>query len=189
MQAHLIRTVVLPFLIWFVGLALATLLSDWLLHRLDLVWVGRYLGIPGTLLIIGSFAYSLAKRRKISTRSLPRLLSYHEVLAWLGSLMVLVHAGVHFNAILGWLAVAAMLVNVASGLTGKFLIKRARERLRQADESPSGADDQPGSGHFWDSLTVDAVTQWRKVHFPIAFAFGFLALAHIISIFLFWGWR
>ena len=56
MQAHLIRTVVLPFLIWFVGLALATLLSDRLLHQLDLVWVGRYLGIPGTLLIIGSRA-------------------------------------------------------------------------------------------------------------------------------------
>ena len=38
----------------------------------------------------------------------------HELLAWLGSLLVLVlvHAGVHFNAIHGWLAVWAMLINV-----------------------------------------------------------------------------
>ena len=38
------------------------------------------------------------------------------MLAWLGSLLVLVHAGVHFNAILGWLAVGAMLINVGSGV-------------------------------------------------------------------------
>ena len=60
-------------------------------------------------------------------------------MAWAGSLLVLVHAGIHFNAILGWLAVWAMLINVASGLTGKFLLQRARaagwsearQRMRQ----------------------------------------------------------
>ena len=54
------------------------------------------------------------------------------MLAWLGSLLVLVHAGVHFNAILGWLAVWAMLINVGSGLTGKFLLDRSRRRLEEA---------------------------------------------------------
>ena len=53
-------------------------------------------------------------------------------MAWLGSLLVLVHAGIHFNAILGWLAVGAMLINVASGLTGKFLLERSRRRLEEA---------------------------------------------------------
>ncbi|MEJ8836095.1 hypothetical protein [Ramlibacter sp. AN1133] len=33
---------------------------------------------------------------------------------------MLVRAGVHFNAIVGWLAVGAMPVDVGSGLTGKF---------------------------------------------------------------------
>jgi hypothetical protein len=42
-------------------LAAGTLAGDYLLHRLDLVWVGRYLGIPGTLLIIASLVYSLAQ--------------------------------------------------------------------------------------------------------------------------------
>jgi hypothetical protein len=27
------------------------------------------------------------------------------------------------------------------------------------------------------------------VHFPITLAFGVLALAHIIAIFMFWNWR
>lgn len=60
------------------------------------------------------------------------MLRWHEFLAWLGSLLVLVHAGVHFNAILGWLAVWAMLINVGSGLTGKFLLDRSRRRLEDA---------------------------------------------------------
>ena len=30
---------------------------------------------------------------------------------------------------------------------------------------------------------------WRSVHIPITLAFAVLALAHIIAVFLFWGWR
>jgi hypothetical protein len=29
----------------------------------------------------------------------------HERMAWPGSLLILVHAGIHFNAVLAWLAV------------------------------------------------------------------------------------
>jgi hypothetical protein len=42
---------------------------------------------------------------------------------------------------------------------------------------------------YWDSMTFDAVKQWRVVHYPITLAFAVLAAAHIISIFLFWGWK
>jgi hypothetical protein len=38
-------------------------------------------------------------------------------------------------------------------------------------------------------MTVDLVRQWRKVHVPITMTFGVLALAHIIAVFLFWGWQ
>ena len=42
---------------------------------------------------------------------------------------------------------------------------------------------------YWDSLTFDVVKQWRVVHFPITFVFATLALAHIIAVFYYWGWR
>jgi hypothetical protein len=116
-------------------------------------------------------------------------------MAWAGSLLVLVHAGIHFNAILGWLAVLAvlaMLVNVASGLTGKFLLDRARRRLEEArqrmrQQGLTAAELEDST--YWDSLTFDAVKQWRAVHFPITLAFGVLTLAHIVAVFLFWGWK
>jgi hypothetical protein len=38
-------------------------------------------------------------------------------------------------------------------------------------------------------MTFDVVKGWRVVHLPITLAFSVLALAHIIAICLFWGWR
>jgi len=189
--ASLLRHEVLPFLGSFAALVLGALAIDGLLHLFDLLWVGRWLGIPGTLLIIGSTAYSLRKRKLIQRGNPARLLRWHEALAWAGSLLVLVHAGVHFNAILGWLAVGAMLVNVGSGLTGKYLLARARKRLEEARQRLRGqglGDADLADRLYWDSLTFDIVKQWRVVHFPITLAFTVLALAHIVAIFLFWGW-
>lgn len=191
LRARLMRREVLPFLASFAALALVALALDGLLHLLDLLWIGRWLGIPGTLLIIGSGIYSMRKRKLIRIGHPAKLLRWHEALAWLGSLLVLVHAGVHFNAILGWLAVCAMLVNVGSGLTGKFLLDRSRRRLEEARQrmrSRGLTDDELVDRLYWDSLTFDAVKQWRVVHFPITLAFAVLAMAHIAAILLFWGW-
>ncbi|MBK7616810.1 MAG: hypothetical protein IPJ08_21055 [Burkholderiales bacterium] len=192
MPARLLQREVLPFLGSFAALALLALALDGLLHYFSLLWVGRWLGIPGTLLIIGSAVYSLRKRKLIQRGHPAQLLRWHEALAWTGSLLVLVHAGVHFNAILGWLAVGAMLINVVSGLTGKFLLDRARRRLEEARQrmrerglSDAELDDRL----YWDSLTFDVVKQWRAVHFPITLAFAVLAVSHIVAIFLFWGWQ
>lgn len=192
LPARLLRREVLPFLASFAALVLAALAIDGLLHLLDLLWVGRWLGIPGVLLIIGSTAYSLRKRKLIRRGHPTTLLRWHEVMAWLGSLLVLVHAGVHFNAILGWLAVGAMLINVGSGLTGKFLLDRARRRMeaaRQRMREHGLSDEELDDRLYWDSLTFDVVRQWRVVHLPITLAFGVLATAHIVAIFLFWGWQ
>ena len=191
-SARLLSREVLPFLGSFAALALLALALDGLLHRLDLLWVGRWLGIPGTLLIIGSTAYSLRKRKLIPFGQPARMLRWHEGLAWIGSLLVLVHAGVHFNAILGWLAVWAMLINVGSGLTGKFLLSRSRRRMedaRQRMREQGLSDDELEERLYWDSLTFDLVKQWRVVHFPITLAFAVLATVHIVAICLFWSWR
>ena len=82
--ARLLRREVLPFLASFAALVLIALAIDGLLHVFDLLWVGRWLGIPGTLLIIGSTAYSLRKRKLIQRGHPAKLLRWHEVLAWLG---------------------------------------------------------------------------------------------------------
>ena len=192
LKARLFSREVLPFYLSLIALVGAVLLCDAALHLLNAAWIGRWLGIPGTLLILSSLGYSLRKRKLIQSGHPTTLLRLHEYMAWAGSVLVLVHAGIHFNAILGWLAVSAMLINVASGLTGKYLLDRSRRRLeaaRQAMRQQGLSAEQLAERTYWDSLTVDAVKQWRSVHFPITLAFAVLALAHIVAVFFFWGWK
>lgn len=183
---------ILPFYFRLVVLAAVTLLIDLILHLTDLVWIGRYLGIPGIILILLSFGHSLRKRGMIKSDNPIRLLRLHEWLAWIGSTLVLVHAGIHFNAVLAWLAVAAMAVNITSGLTGKYLMSRSQRWMKQAkaDLREAGlADPEIEQRLFWDSLAAGLVRKWRTIHLPIALAFAVLATAHILSTFLFWGWK
>lgn len=183
---------ILPFYFRLVVLAAVTLFIDLILHLTDLVWIGRYLGIPGIILILLSFGHSLRKRGMIKSDNPIRLLRLHEWLAWIGSTLVLVHAGIHFNAVLAWLAVAAMAVNITSGLAGKYLMSRSQRWMKQAkaDLREAGlTNSEIEQRLFWDSLAAGLVRKWRTIHLPIALAFAVLASAHILSTFLFWGWK
>jgi hypothetical protein len=191
MSPSLWREHILPFSFLLGVLAAATLFGDYLLHLLGLVWIGRYLGILGTLLIIGSFSYSLRKRKILTSGNPTTFLKMHEYIAWLGSLMILIHAGVHFNAILPWLATVAMSVNVVSGLVGKMLLKRARAHVQgQRDQFLLRGMSKPevDQAVYWDAVALQAMNQWRKVHIPIFVVFLVTALGHILSVFMFWGW-
>ncbi|MCL2021111.1 MAG: hypothetical protein FWG81_03180 [Betaproteobacteria bacterium] len=186
------RRHIVPFFLLAGLLALATLAGDFLLHRMNLVWVGRYLGIPGTLLIIISFLYSLRKRKLITSDNPKALLAFHEFCAWFGSFLVLLHAGIHFNSILPWLATVAMSVGVISGLVGKLLLNRARHYVtgqREHFQLRGLSRPEVEQAVFWDAVALDAMNRWRKVHIPIFIAFALLSIGHIFSVFLFWGWK
>jgi hypothetical protein len=192
MRPKLFTREIVPFTLSLLALAVSTLVLDGLLHFMNLVWIGRYLGIVGVLLVLLSFRYSLRKRKIITSGNPVTLLRRHEYLAWLGSLLILVHAGIHFNSILGWLAVWAMLINIGSGLAGKYLLERSRKRMLAARQTmlDRGVPEAELEEHVYlDTLTFDAVKQWRAVHFPITLAFTVLALAHIIAVCLFWSWK
>jgi hypothetical protein len=192
MERSLISKEVVPFLLMFGTLILATIVSDALLHHFDLVWIGRYLGIPGTILILLSLFYSMRKRKLVSFGKPKTLLMLHETLAWVGALMILVHAGIHVYAILPWLALIAMLVNVLSGMTGKFLLDRSRRFVaeKKAAYANQGLpEDEVEKRLFWDATTFDLMKKWRAVHLPITLAFAVLGLTHILSVFLFWQWK
>lgn len=174
---------------WYGALIAAALGLDWLLHRAGLGWVGRHLGPIGSIMLIGSFAYSLRKRRYIGHGSLKAWLTSHEVASWVGVLLLLVHAGIHVNAVLPWLAVGAMLVAVASGFTGKVLLGRSREVLRASSRALEEQGVEPAEAErrlMLDSLAVDAMMHWRSVHLPITAVFGVLVVLHVATVLAFW---
>lgn len=188
MKRPLFLKFVLPFLQWYLLMIILAIAIDYFLHRIQLIWIGRYLGFAGTFLIIVSFAYSLRKRKLIKAGSPKQLLMSHEYLAWGGSIMILVHAGIHFNAILPWAAILMLLITVASGLVGKYLLKKANESLkgkRQLLLESGMSNDEADKSLFFDSITVDLMKKWRSAHMPITMALGILVLLHIISIIIF----
>lgn len=191
MDKSLLRQEVVPFFGQFFLLVIAALLSDQLLHYFGLVWLGRLLGIPGTIFILLSLLYSLRKRKIITFGNPKTLLNLHETLTWMGALLVLVHAGIHFNTILPWLAMIGLIINVLSGLVGQRLLHRSRQHMLEVEEKYrlSGMSKEDIDREvFWDSVAYDLMAKWRTVHFPISLAFTVLTLGHIVSIFLFWKW-
>jgi len=192
MDRSLIHKEVIPFLKIFGSLIVATIITDALLHLFGYAWIGRWLGIPGTLLILLSFLYSMRKRKLISFGKPRTLLTLHETLTWMGALLILVHGGIHIYAILPWLALFAMLVNVISGLTGKYLLDRSRRFMAEKRESYSQqglSEETIEKRLFWDATTFDLMKKWRTVHLPITLAFAVLGITHILSILLFWQWK
>lgn len=178
----------LPFLQWFALMILVAIGIDFILHQFDIVVVGRYLGTLGTVVILFSFIYSLRKRKIIESGSPKKLLMFHEYLAWAGSVMLLVHAGIHFNAWLPWLAILMLLITVGSGLVGKFLLKKANESLkeRRLELINTGlSKEEADKKLFFDAVTVDLMKKWRVVHLPITVLLGILSLIHIVTILMF----
>ena len=105
--------------------------------------------------------------------------------------MVLVHGGIHFNALLPWLAMFAMVIVVASGLTGKYLLQQARERLKVKEqellaEGVSSTDREKAL--LGQALLVDTMKQWRRVHLPLTMVFAGLATIHIVATLVLWKW-
>ncbi len=191
MARSLIRKEVIPFLMMFSSLIVSTMIIDSLLHQFELVWIGRYLGIPGTILILLSFFYSMHKHKIIQFGKPKDMLILHETFTWIGALMILVHAGIHIYAILPWLALIAMLINVISGMTGKYLLARSRLFLAEKKTvylQQGLSEEIVEKKLFWDATTFELMKKWRAVHLPISMAFAVLGITHILSIFLFWEW-
>jgi len=188
MKKPLLVKYVLPFFQWYALMILIAIAIDYLFHQLDLVWIGRYLGVLGTIFILASFTYSLRKRKMIEFSSPKQLLSLHEYLSWIGSIMLLVHAGIHFNALLPWLAILMLLISVASGLVGKFLLKKANESLKERKQhwiTTGMSNEEVEKKLFFDSITVDLMKKWRVVHLPITLILGILSLMHIVTVIMF----
>jgi hypothetical protein len=85
-----------------------------------------------------------------------------------------------------------MLVNVISGMTGKYLLERSRRFLesKKAHYRELGLSAAEIDGClFRDAVAFDLMKRWRTVHLPITLAFAALGLIHILSILIFWQWK
>ena len=103
-------------------------------------------------------------------------------------MLLLVHAGIHFNGLLAWLAIAAMLITVTLGLVDKFILKEAtadhalNEAILEIDGYNKPEIDKK---LYLENIFVTQIQLWHKIHLPIAFLFLCLSLLHIVAIIVF----
>jgi hypothetical protein len=182
----------LPLSISYLLLIVAAISLDSILHAVNLIWIGRYLGIAGTAFLIFSFVYSARKKKLIQNGAMKFFLKLHCHSGWIGTLMILIHSGIHFNAILPWSATALMMVVTASGHVGQHLLKKVKEEVKIKMKQlgiEADVDEDIEQQQFWDTLTVKTLEKWRTVHMPMVSVLIALTLSHILSIFFFWNWR
>jgi hypothetical protein len=181
-----------PLAISYLLLISAAIAIDYLLHLLDMMWVGRYFGISGTAFLGSSFVYSMRKKKVITSGAMKLFLRIHCNFGWIGTLMILVHSGVHFNAVLPWAATTLMMIVTASGHVGQYLLRKVREEVRLKKKLPDHAsmnDDELEKHFYWDSLTISAMEEWRSVHMPLVSLLLALTLVHVFSLMFLWNWR
>ena len=161
------------------------------MHVTHLAWIGRYMGIAGTAFLIFSFGYSARKNKLVKNGTLKFFLRLHCNAGWIGTLMILIHSGIHFNAILPWLATALMLIVTASGHVGQYLLKKVKDEVKMKTQQLgiTVTDQNLDPQLYWDTLTVKTLEKWRTIHMPMVSVLMALALVHILSIALFSNWR
>lgn len=182
MHRSLLVRQVLPAGLLLIGLLLAAVAVDAVLHTAGWAAIGLWLGPVGTLLMVVSLLYSLRKRKLITYGQPARLLKWHESLGWFGTVAVLVHGGRHFSALLPWFAMIAMVVVAASGMIGAVLLKQALAAQRAQPAEPDS------SRALLDALTVDLMKRWRTVHMPLNAVFAVLALLHVVTAIALRAW-
>ncbi len=185
----------LPLILSYLLLVGASLSADYLLHAATLSWIGRYLGPIGTAFVIFSFGYSARKHKVVRSGTIRWFLRMHCNAGWVGTLMILVHSGVHFNALLPWAATGLMMVVTASGHVGQYLLRKFREEVARKNKELGIRDTREPEEHlldirhFLDTITVRTLEQWRAIHMPLVSFLVMLTLFHMLSIAFFLNWR
>jgi hypothetical protein len=189
-QSLLIRKA-LPLTMSYLILIVTSMAFDYLLHHFRLGSVGRYFGVAGTLFFLFSFIYSARKKKVIPNGPVKRFLQLHCTAGWIATLLILVHSGIHFNALLPWAATALMMIVTASGHVGQHLIRRFRNEAKLKKQQlgiTTTPDDALDRQLIWDSVTVKALERWRTVHMPLVAFLAILSLMHVVTILCFSNW-
>jgi hypothetical protein len=98
---------------------------------------GGVLGVSGATLMLVPLAYSLVKRiaplKKAVTAMVPMrtLLAWHIYAGILGPILAVLHTGHKFDSPVGIALTAMMLIVVLSGFTGRYLLSRISEEIRE----------------------------------------------------------
>ncbi|MGE3155047.1 MAG: hypothetical protein AB7G48_20870 [Nitrospiraceae bacterium] len=155
---------------------------------------GHVLGWVGLLILLLVFVYPLKKRYAPEA---PRRgwiqpwFRVHLIAGILGPVLILIHAGAHFHALVPVLALVALALVTLSGVVGQTLHSLAVRQMNQQWHELQKQD--LAEAEIQERLTErtaqeEAFRFWQLVHAPVTIPFVALTLLHIIGALFFGGW-
>lgn len=135
--------------------------------------------------------YSARKRKIfIKTGSVKTWLYVHEWLSILGTMIIFVHTGSHFHAVVPIVTLVLMFIAFVSGLIGKYVHDTARKELKQKKSELINAgfsEIEIDEGLSKLTTASKALSRWRDFHMPLIFTLTVMTLYHILSVMYFRG--
>lgn len=151
---------------------------------------GHVVGWVGLAVILTVFVYSVKKRDGRKSGWPKDWFLVHQVAGVLGPLLILIHAGPHFHALVPMLALLAMLIVAVSGVIG-VAVHRKAVRLLDAARSEllsQGLSHEAVEDRLYDLASGEETFRiWQMIHTPAVVMFLALVIAHVLGALYFGG--
>jgi len=101
-----------------------------------------------------------------------------------GPVLILVHSGAHFHALVPVLALLVMVLVVLSGIAGQALHHLASQLLydQQHELARQGLSPEEIEARLYElGREEQSLRWWRCIHVPLTWTFFFLAILHIVG--------
>lgn len=184
---------------WVFGLTLLAIIAAFLLELLlsfksDRAFghtqrghVVGWIGMAVTLLVC---MHSLKKRYGLKLGTPKLWLRVHLFAGVAGPLLILVHSGAHFHAIVPALAMGAMAVVVISGIVGQaihlFALRTLNHQRRQFIQE--GLSPDVIAARLDELASEEELFRlWRLIHIPLTITFAVLSGVHVLGALYFGG--
>ncbi len=194
-MTHLTRRTVLVGVILFLAVGGAFLIELLLSMRSERLFghtqQGHLAGWAGLALILLVFVYSYRKRYGPKPGWPRGWFRVHMVAGVLGPILILIHSGAHFHALVPSLALLALVLVVLSGIIGQAVHYLALRTLhgKRHELLDQGLPEEDIEDRLRTlAAQEEAFRVWQYIHAPMTFIFLTLVVLHVGGALYFGGW-
>jgi len=151
---------------------------------------GHFVGWGGLAVILSVFVYSVKKRYRRKAGWPKGWFRVHQVAGVIGPLLILVHAGAHFHALVPTLTLLALAMVAVSGVIGVAVHRKALSLLgvKRRELLGQGLADEDVENRLYELASAEETFRvWQIIHVPMVMIFLVLLIAHIIGALYFGG--
>lgn len=173
-----------------VGFLIEALLSYQSGWRFGHTQPGHIVGWAGLAVTLSVFVYSVKKRHARKSGWPKGWFLVHQVAGTVGPLLIVIHAGPHFHALVPILALFAMGIVTVSGIIGVAVHRKVISQLNttRKDLLAQGFSHQDVEERLFDLASDEETFRiWQIIHVPMVMIFLVLVITHVFGALYFGG--